>query len=124
RSIISRSGLPSASRPLDRGRKIGVRDVFRSSGCGWVELVPRNASLTPIFRDLMSCVGLRFDVEAADGDRWSDALLDAGALSVDAVDPCAGTPEETPVFAEPAGASPQWWPISRPTAPFDAQPDS
>ncbi len=39
----------------------------------------------------MSYVALRFDVEAADADAWSDALLEAGALSVDAVDPRAGT---------------------------------
>ena len=42
----------------------------------------------------MSYVALRFDVEAADADAWSDALLEAGALAVDAVDPRAGTAEE------------------------------
>jgi len=58
-------------------------------------------------------VALRFDVEAADADRWSDALLDAGAASVDAIDPCAGTAGEAAVFAEPAAHDPAWWPVTR-----------
>jgi len=41
---------------------------------------------------------LRFDVAAVAAERWSDALLDAGALSVDAADPCAGTPDEDAIF--------------------------
>ena len=61
-------------------------------------------------------IAVRFDVEAADCDCWSDALLAAGALSVEAADPYAGTAAETPVFAEPAGGDPYWWPISRLTA--------
>ena len=73
--------------------------------------------------DPISYVALRFDVEAIDGDPWSDALLDAGALSVEAADPRAGTPEETAVFAEPVAAEPQWWPISRLTALCDAGAD-
>lgn len=67
---------------------------------------------------------LRFDVEAADGDRWSDALLDAGALSVDAVDATAGTNDETPVFGEPSDAAPGWWPITRLTALCAADADA
>jgi ribosomal protein L11 methyltransferase len=65
-------------------------------------------------------VALRFDVDAADADPWCDALLDAGALSVDASDPRAGTPDETAVFAEPVAAEPAWWPITRLTAVCDA----
>ena len=61
----------------------------------------------------MKYVALRFDVEAADADRWSDALLDAGASSVDAIDPCAGTAGEAAVFAEPAAHDPAWWPVTR-----------
>jgi ribosomal protein L11 methyltransferase len=64
----------------------------------------------------MSFVAVRFDVEAADADRWSDALLDEGALSVEAIDPRAGTADETAVFGEPADASPAWWPVTRLTA--------
>jgi ribosomal protein L11 methylase PrmA len=59
---------------------------------------------------------LRFDVEAADAERWSDRLLDAGALSVDAADPHAGTPDEAARFDEPDAAAPQWWPVTRLTA--------
>ncbi|HEX6136840.1 MAG TPA: 50S ribosomal protein L11 methyltransferase [Casimicrobiaceae bacterium] len=73
--------------------------------------------------DPMTYVALRFDVEAADADCWSDALLAAGALSVEAADPRAGTAEETAVFAEPAGADPRWWPVSRLTALCDATVD-
>ena len=69
-------------------------------------------------------IALRFDVEAADGERWSDALLGAGALSVEAADPCAGSAGETPVFAEPADAEPRWWPISRLTALCAADADA
>ena len=68
----------------------------------------------------MSFVAVRFDVAAADGGRWLDALLEAGALSVDAADPREGAPDETPVFAEPADAEPAWWPITRLTALCDA----
>ena len=68
----------------------------------------------------MSFVAVRFDVAAADGGRWLDALLEAGALSVDAADPREGAFDETPVFAEPADAEPAWWPITRLTALCDA----
>jgi ribosomal protein L11 methyltransferase len=68
----------------------------------------------------MSFVALRFDVEAADGDRWSDALLAAGARSVEAIDPRAGTVDEEAVFAESVDAGPAWWPITRLTAICDA----
>jgi ribosomal protein L11 methyltransferase len=67
----------------------------------------------------MGLVAVRFDVAAAEGHRWSDALLEAGALSVDAADPCAGAPGETAVFAEPADAEPAWWPVTRLTALCD-----
>ncbi|HEY7787098.1 MAG TPA: 50S ribosomal protein L11 methyltransferase [Casimicrobiaceae bacterium] len=68
----------------------------------------------------MSFVALRFDVEAADGDRWSDALLAAGARSVEAIDPRAGTVDEEAVFAESVDAGPAWWPVTRLTAICDA----
>jgi ribosomal protein L11 methyltransferase len=64
----------------------------------------------------MSFVALRFDVSAADADRWSDALLDAGALSVDAADPFAGTDGESPIFGEPSEAPRGWWQVTRLTA--------
>ena len=72
----------------------------------------------------MNYMALRFDVEAADAHAWSDALLDAGALSVDGVDPRAGTAEEMVVFAERIDGEPQWWPVSRLTALLDANADA
>ena len=66
---------------------------------------------------------LSFDVEAGDGEAWSDALLAAGALSVDAADPRAGSCGERAIFAEPAEGDPQWWPVSRLTALFDRDAD-
>ena len=64
----------------------------------------------------LSFRAVRFDVDGADADRWSDALLEAGALSVDAADPHAGTHAETARFGEPDAADPQWWPLTRLTA--------
>lgn len=61
----------------------------------------------------MSFVALQFDVAAADGDAWSDALLAAGALSVDAIDPRAGAADEAPVFDERVDGKTRWWPVSR-----------
>ena len=72
----------------------------------------------------MSYIALRFDVEAEDGDAWSDALLHAGALSVDAADPRAGTADESPVFDEHADGERRWWPISRLTALLTADADA
>ena len=74
----------------------------------------------------MSFVAVRFDVEAADADVWSDALLEAGALSVDVDDPRAGTADEAAVFDEDVAADPQWWPVSRLAALLapDADPTS
>jgi len=72
----------------------------------------------------MSYVAVRFDVEAEDGDAWSDALLQAGALSVDAADPRAGTDDESPVFDERVDGERRWWPISRLTALLAAGADA
>lgn len=66
---------------------------------------------------------VRFDVDAADGDRWSDALLAAGALSVDAADPAAGSSDEHPIFGEPSASENAWWPITRLTALCKASAD-
>jgi ribosomal protein L11 methyltransferase len=54
---------------------------------------------------------LRIDVTARDADAWSDALLAAGAMSVDAADPDAGTVEETPLYEEGVGDERVWWPV-------------
>ena len=68
-------------------------------------------------------LSLRFDVDAGAADAWSDALLDAGALSVDVSDPYAGARAEVAVYAEP-GATAQWWPLSRIAALFPADADA
>ena len=49
----------------------------------------------------MSYVALRFDADADAADAWADALLDAGALSVDIADANAGTADEAPLYDEP-----------------------
>jgi ribosomal protein L11 methyltransferase len=67
-------------------------------------------------------VSLRFDVGAHDADAWSDALLDAGASSIDLSDPHAGAARELPVYGEPGSAS-SLWPVSRVTALFPPDAD-
>lgn len=44
---------------------------------------------------------LRLEVSRDDADPWSDALLDAGALSVQAEDADAESPDEQPQYGEP-----------------------
>jgi ribosomal protein L11 methyltransferase len=68
-------------------------------------------------------VAVRFDVDAAAAERWSDALIDAGALSVDLSDPCAGTAAETPIYGEPGEPAPAVWPLARLDAMFAAGVD-
>jgi ribosomal protein L11 methyltransferase len=63
-------------------------------------------------------VALRFDAAAGDADAWGDALLDAGAQSIDVADPHEGSVEETPLYDEPGGSAPGFWPVSRITALF------
>jgi ribosomal protein L11 methyltransferase len=64
----------------------------------------------------MPFVALEFDTD--DADLWSDALIDAGAMAVDAADPGAGTPDETPLFGEPGAPGATPWSVSRLTAMF------
>lgn len=66
----------------------------------------------------MSYVALTFDADAASADAWADALLEAGALSVDVADPHEGTTGESPLYGEPGSAAPGLWPISRLTVLF------
>lgn len=61
---------------------------------------------------------LRIDIAAHDADAWSDALVDAGAMSVDVADPEAGTARETPVYAEGVPGERGFWPVSRLVALF------
>ena len=50
----------------------------------------------------ISYLTLRFDVDAARAEAWSDALLDAGVLAVDVSDPAAGS--ETSTASAPASS--------------------
>jgi ribosomal protein L11 methyltransferase len=76
----------------------------------------------------MSYLALCFDAAASDAERWADALLDAGALSVDSSDANAGTPAETARFGEPGSERDEdsavaSWPLTRLTALFGADAD-
>src|SRR5687768_15677386 len=64
----------------------------------------------------MPFTALRFDTQNADA--WSDALLEAGALSVEVSDPFAGTADEQPQFAEPGADDAHAWDVSRLVALF------
>jgi ribosomal protein L11 methyltransferase len=66
---------------------------------------------------------LRFDTAAALADAWSDALLEAGALSVDVSDPGAGTDAESPLYGEPGEPAATAWPLSRVAALIGAGAD-
>jgi len=70
----------------------------------------------------MPFVALRFDAPAATAEAWSDAMLAAGAASVDAADAHAGTGDETPRYGEP-GDSGGLWALCRLTALFAADAD-
>jgi ribosomal protein L11 methyltransferase len=71
----------------------------------------------------MAYRAVTFELAAAGAQAVSDALLEAGALSVDLSDAAAGTPAEQPVYDEPGGAAPAGWTRSRITALFDAGTD-
>jgi len=57
----------------------------------------------------MPWIALILEVDAADTDAMSDALLAHGALSVTVEDAAAGTPEEQPLFGEPGVPSEAVW---------------
>jgi len=67
---------------------------------------------------------LSFVTDGPAADAWGDALLDAGALAVEATDAGAGTPEEVARFAEPGEPGFAAWPRSRLVALFDAAADA
>lgn len=71
----------------------------------------------------MPFVALRFDAPAAAADAWSEALLAAGAASVDAADAKAGTSGEIPRYGEPGDPGGEMWPVSALTALFAADAD-
>ena len=71
----------------------------------------------------MAYLALTFDADAEAADAWADALLDAGALSVDVSDPAAGTPDEAPLYGEPGEPFAGRWPQNRLGALFAATGD-
>ena len=74
----------------------------------------------------MSFLALEFDANAADAERWADALLDGGALAVDTADPHAGSDREIARYGEP-NVSPtavDLWPVCRLSALFAKDADA
>jgi ribosomal protein L11 methyltransferase len=80
----------------------------------------------------MPFLALLFDAEAADAERWADALLEAGALAIDTADPHAGSEREIARYGEPGpitGATttpaltPELWPVCRLSALFAQDAD-
>ncbi|MBI3042391.1 MAG: 50S ribosomal protein L11 methyltransferase [Betaproteobacteria bacterium] len=57
----------------------------------------------------MSWLSVSFEVAADDVEAVSDALLEAGAASVEVVDAGAGSAAEHPVFADPGNGAPRPW---------------
>jgi len=72
----------------------------------------------------MNYTGIRFDASADEAEAWSDALIDAGALSVDVSDPGAGTDRESPQYGEPGEPDAALWSISRVAAMFASDVDA
>ncbi|HEY5634367.1 MAG TPA: 50S ribosomal protein L11 methyltransferase [Burkholderiaceae bacterium] len=67
---------------------------------------------------------LTFTIAADALDAWSDALLDAGALAVQAQDADADSPDEQALYGEPGMAAPQaGWRRTRVSALIDAGSD-
>ncbi|MEW6252934.1 MAG: 50S ribosomal protein L11 methyltransferase [Pseudomonadota bacterium] len=66
---------------------------------------------------------VRLIVDSKQAEPLSDALMDAGALSVSLEDADAGTVDETPLFGEPDHPTAELWPHSVVVALFDAGAD-
>jgi ribosomal protein L11 methyltransferase len=71
----------------------------------------------------VSWTSLQFTVSGRDAEAWADALLEAGALSVDVLDASAGTADEVPQFGEPGEFAPGVWASNLLSALFDAGAD-
>jgi ribosomal protein L11 methyltransferase len=66
----------------------------------------------------MPWVALNLEVAATDAEAVAEALLGAGAMSIDVADADAGTAQERPLLAEPAASA---WPRNRVSALFEAR---
>jgi ribosomal protein L11 methyltransferase len=71
----------------------------------------------------MSWLALSFELQGSQADTVVDALLEAGALSVEITDALAGTAQERPLFGEPGAESDAAWRTNRVSVLFDAQAD-
>ena len=71
----------------------------------------------------MSFTVLRLDVDADIAERWSDALLEAGALAVDLSDAGADSDAESPIYGEPGEPAATLWPHPRLEALFASDAD-
>jgi len=71
----------------------------------------------------MAWIAAALTVDARNVEILSDALLEAGAVSVDVTDAHAGTPEEHALFAEPGEPAGGEWKSSRVSALFEAGDD-
>jgi ribosomal protein L11 methyltransferase len=67
---------------------------------------------------------VRIRVGDEHAEHLSDALLEAGAVSVDVCDALAGTPGEQPLFGEPGAAPPGAWRESEVSALFPSDADA
>lgn len=72
----------------------------------------------------MAWVRISFELEAAQAEAASEALLERGALSVDAADADAGTDAERAIFREPGAGPEEAWPRTRLSVLFDASADA
>ncbi len=61
----------------------------------------------------MAWLSISFEVPVADVEAVSDALIVAGAASVEVADADAGSAAEQPLFAEPGAGTPRGWRRSR-----------
>src|SRR5256885_5563592 len=71
----------------------------------------------------MPWLGVQVEWDAGEAESWPDALLAAGALSVDLSDAHADTPQEQPLFDEPGENLASAWPYTRLTALFEEDTD-
>jgi ribosomal protein L11 methyltransferase len=66
----------------------------------------------------MSWHSITLTIDERSIEALSDALLEAGAVSVDVADADAGSAAEKPLFAEPGSAPADSWPLNKVTALF------
>jgi ribosomal protein L11 methyltransferase len=69
-------------------------------------------------------LSVALDTDAAHADALSEALIEAGAISVSVEDADAGTERETPQFGEPGSPTTPLWNTSRVVALFEPTQDS